>query len=228
MNYSYKKKNIKSADGKNIPSLEYIPNINTNSAIVLVYEIFGTTNHIKRLASNLAEKGFIVNIPDIFSRIEDNVSLPYNKEGFQKGISLKKNIGWEIPVMDLVATAATYKQNFEVSILGFCFGGSLAWLSMQKSFIFDKGVCYYGSSIPDFLERNINCPALLHFGKKDKGIPSEALNKVRKYLVKQSYAINIFEYEDADHGFNCEDRNSYNQKAAEIAYKKTINFLRKN
>jgi len=228
MNYTSTKKDFKSADGKNISSVEYKPANKAHSAIILVYEIFGITNHIKNLAIKISENGFIVNIPDIFSRLEENVSLPYNKQGFEKGISLKEKIGWQIPVMDIVASASIYKQqNYEVYVLGFCFGGSLAWLSMQKSFIFDKGVCYYGSSIPDFLDFNINCPSMLHFGNEDKGIPPNAIKKIKDYANKQLHEIDIYEYPNADHGFNCEDRKSYSKIASQLAYERTIKFLRK-
>jgi len=226
MNELAKTKKIKSADGVVLPYFEYKSNNKSDSAIVLIYEIFGMTNHIHKLANTLAENGFIVNVPDIFSRIEKNVGLPYNREGYEKGISLKEKIGWQIPVMDIVSCASQLKRNYNVTVLGYCFGGSLGWLAMQKSFIFDKGVCYYGSSISDFLNNNINCPAMLHFGKKDKGIPAKSIEKIKAYTSQQRQDITIHEYEDADHGFNCEGRKSYKKDAAELAFKKTLNFIK--
>ena len=220
------KKEFKSADGEVLPYFEYKSNNEPESAIVLIYEIFGMTNHIHKLANTFAKNGFLVNIPDIFSRIEKNVVLPYNREGFDKGIKLKDKVGWKIPVMDIVSCAAQLKTNFKVTVLGYCFGGSLGWLAMQKSFIFDKGVCYYGSSISDFLNSNINCPAMLHFGKKDKGIPAESLKKIKNFAAKQKENILIHEYEASDHGFNCEDRKSYNKASAELAFKETLNFIK--
>ena len=134
----------------------------------------------------------MVAIPDIFSRLENNINLPYNKDGFSKGLHLKEKLGWEIPVMDIVALAATLRLESNVSVLGYCYGGSLAWLAMQKSFIFEKGICYYGSSIPEFLESNINCPGMLHFGSEDKGIPIEAIERVKKFINKNKSKIELF------------------------------------
>ena len=228
MNNLVEKKEFKSADGQVLPYFEYKDSNEPEAAIILIYEIFGMTNHIHKLANTLAKNGFIVNVPDIFSRIEKNVSLPYDRNGFDKGIILKEKLGWKIPVMDIVSCAAQLKSSFNVTVLGYCFGGSLGWLAMQKSFIFDKGVCYYGSSISDFLDKNINCPAILHFGKKDKGIPKESIEKIKSYASKQKQNILIHEYEDADHGFNCEDRKSYNKSSAELAFKETLNFIRNN
>ena len=220
-------KKIKSADDHLLPYLQFNPEKNQNNkSIIIVYEIFGLTNHIKNVAEEYAKNGFLVIIPDLFSRLENNVNLPYNKDGFSKGLSLKNKLGWELPVMDIVALAATLRLESSVSILGFCYGGSLAWLAMQKSFIFEKGVCYYGSSIPEFLKLNLKCPGLLHFGKEDKGIPPSSIEKLKTYIKKNKNKVELFEYENADHGFNCYERKSYNKIAAEIAYEKTLKFLK--
>ncbi len=218
---------IKSADDFLLPYLRFEPENNKkNKSIILVYEIFGLTKHIKNVAEEFARNNFVVTIPDLFSRLENNINLPYNKEGFSKGIHLKKNLGWELPIMDIVGLAATLRLEHSVSVLGYCFGASLAWLAMQKSFIFEKGVCYYGSSIPDFLELNVNCPCIMHFGKEDKGIPASSIKKIRKYLEKNENKVELFEYENADHGFNCSERKSYNKSAADIAFERTLKFLK--
>ena len=218
---------IKSADDYSLPYLQFEPKNNTsNKSIILVYEIFGLTDHIKNVAKEYAENGFLVAIPDIFSRLENNIDLPYNKDGFSKGLHLKKKLGWELPVMDIVALAATLRLEYNVSVLGYCYGGSLAWLAMQKSFIFEKGICYYGSSIPEFLKSNVNCPGMLHFGSDDKGIPIESIEKVKKFINMNTNKIELFVYENADHGFNCNQRKSYNKIAAEKAFEKTIKFLK--
>ena len=218
---------IKSADDYPLPYLQFEPENNTsNKSIILVYEIFGLTDHIKNVAKEYAENGFLVAIPDIFSRLENNIDLPYNKNGFSKGLHLKEKLGWELPVMDIVALAANLRLENNVSVLGYCYGGSLAWLAMQKSFIFEKGICYYGSSIPEFLELNVNCPCMLHFGSKDKGIPLKSVEKVKKFVNKNKNKIEICVYKNADHGFNCSERKSYNKIAAEQAFEKTIKFLK--
>ena len=218
---------IKSADDYPLQYLQFEPDNNTSKkSIILVYEIFGLTDHIKNVAKEYAENGFLVAVPDIFSRLENNIDLPYNKKGFSKGLHLKEKLGWELPVMDIVALAANLRLENNVSVLGYCYGGSLAWLAMQKSFIFEKGICYYGSSIPEFLELNVNCPCMLHFGSKDKGIPLKSVEKVKKFVNKNKNKIEICVYKNADHGFNCSERKSYNKIAAEQAFEKTIKFLK--
>ena len=218
---------IKSADDYLLPYLQFEPENNIcNKSIILVYEIFGLTDHIKNIAEEYAKNGFLVAVPDIFSRLENNINLPYNKDGFSRGLNLKKKLGWQLPVMDIVALAATLRLERNVSVLGYCYGGSLAWLAMQKSFIFEKGICYYGSSISEFLESPVNCPGMLHFGSEDKGIPIESIEKIKKFINKNKNKIELFTYENADHGFNCSQRKSYNKIAAEQAFDKTIKFLK--
>lgn len=219
-------KTIESADGHTIPYKQYEPTKQSPNAIVLVYEIFGLTSHINEVASEYAENGFLVNVPDIFSRLEKNIVLPYNKQGLKKGLSLKNQLEWDLPVMDIVALAASLKRNYNVSVLGYCYGASISWLAMQKAFIFDKGVCYYGSSIPDFLDKQLNCSAVIHLGKKDEGIPVQSVEKIKNYISKEKNEITLYEYDNADHGFNCKDRKSYNKDAAEIAFERSLNFLK--
>ena len=219
-------KNIKSADDYILPYIQYIPEKNINTSIILVYEIFGLTSHINNVALEYAKNGFIVNIPDIFNRLENNINLPYDKIGYNKGLDLKNKLGWDLPVMDIVALAASLKINYNVSILGYCFGGSLAWLAMQKSFMFDKGVCYYGSSISDNLSSRINSTAMLHFGKKDIGIPQSSIKKIKKFIQQEENKITLWEYDNAEHGFNCNDRKSFDKDASELAFSRTIRFFK--
>ena len=220
-------KKIKSADDHVLPYAQYEPEKTLiTKSIILVYEIYGFTSHIKNVAIEYAKNGFLVAVPDIFSRLENNVNLSYDKDGLMKGLNLKEKLGWDLPVMDIVALAASLKIDNNVAVLGYCYGGSLAWLTIQKSFIFDKGICYYGSSIPDFLKSNLNCQAMLHFGKEDKGIPDLDIDKIKRFINKDKNKIELYEYENADHGFNCNERKSYNKIAAENAFKKTLNFLK--
>ena len=219
---------FKSADDFSIPYFEYSPDDNIKSVIVLVYEIFGATKHIHNFALKLASKNYLVFIPDIFSRIEKNVILNYDKNGFEKGINLKEKLGWDYPVMDIVALASLVKQKHKVSCLGFCYGGSIAWRATQKSFLFDKSICYYGTSIPEFLDRKINNPTMVHFGKLDTGIPAEKVEKVKSFSNKQDYELIIHEYDESDHGFNCEERKSYNKESADYALERSLEFIDKN
>ena len=223
-----KKSFFNSADDLSIPYFEYTPAGQIKSAIILVYEIFGATDHIHSFAKQLSDKGYLVYIPDIFHRIEQSVNLEYNKAGFEKGLYLKNKLGWDYPVMDVVALAAMLKQKYKVTCFGFCFGGSISWRASQKSFLFDKVICYYGSEIPNFLDKKINNPTMLHFGKLDEGIPADKILKIKSFSKDQKHSLVIHEYENADHGFNCEDRKSFNKMASISSLERSLAFIDEN
>ena len=146
----------------------------------------------------------------------------------KKEFHLKESLGWDYPVMDIVALASLLKQKYKVTCLGFCYGGSIAWRATQKSFLFDKSVCYYGSSIPDFLDKKINNPTMIHFGKVRYWYTQRKSPKSKKtFSEKQNHDLIIHEYDEADHGFNCEDRKSYNKKAADIALERSLKIYGK-
>ncbi len=214
-----------SADDVSLPYYKFEPDNEVKSAIILVYEIFGITSHIKNFAKILASKGYLVYVPDIFHRIEKNVNLEYNQEGFKEGLSLKEKIGWDYPVMDIVALGSLLKQKYKVTCYGFCFGGSVAWRAIQKSFLFDNAICEYVSSIPDFLDKKINNPVMVHFGKLDSGITEDKILHVKSFSKDQTFKVEIYEYDGADHGFNCEDRKSYNAEASKSALERSIAFI---
>ena len=151
---------------------------------MLVYEIFGATEHMHNFASKLASKGYLVYLPDIFSRIEINVNLNYDKNGFQKGISLKKSLGWDYPVMDIVALASLLKQKYKVTCLGFCYGGSIAWRATQKVSYLINLYVIMAQAYLTFLDKKINNPTMIHFGKLDTGIPAEKVKKVKNFSEK--------------------------------------------
>ena len=226
MKANFKEQYFSSADGKKIDLYEYSPKNKIHSSIILVYEIFGKTEHIHNFAIKLASEGILVHVPDIFSRFKSKMIFPYSKEGFQEGIKIKESLGWQIPVMDIVSCAALLKKKYSVNIMGFCYGASLSWIATQKSFIFEKAICYYGSDIHNFLNKKINCSTTLHLGKEDKGIPENLVKKIKEYALNQNYSVDIFEYDNADHGFNCEDREHYSSDASSLSFKRSLDFLK--
>ena len=83
-------------------------------------------------------------------------------------------------------------------------------------------------NIPEFLDKKINNPTIIHFGKLDKGIPKEKVLDVKKYSQEQKFKVSVHEYDNADHGFNCEDRKSYNKEASKSALKRSLKFIDEN
>ena len=215
----------KSADDKEISLLSFNPKGKVKGALVLVYEIFGCTKHITDVATNLSNEGYKVLIPDLFSRIKKKIVLDYDEKGIKEGKALKVKLGWEYPVMDIVSCASILKLNHDVGVIGFCYGGSLAWRAVQKSYLFNCAVSYYGSQIPDFLDLSVNCPVQLHFGESDASITKKNIDTIDKFSKNLNFEVSSFVYKNADHGFNCDHRSSYNEEASKDANSKTLNFF---
>ncbi len=222
------KLSFKSADGKIISYYEFKPKSIIKGSLVLVYEIFGFTSHIKALAEDFADQGYIVLVPDLFERKEKNLVLEYNNSGIEKGRMIKNELGFEYPVMDIQFCGSILKQDYNVGLVGYCYGGSLAWRTIQKSYLFDCAISYYGGDIHSLLDISPNCPALLHFGMLDKSIPKEKLEDITKFTESSSKEIELYKYENADHGFNCSDRPSYCEKSAGLAKNRSLAFLNKH
>ena len=219
---------IKSADDKDLPVYIYEPSIARIGAIVLIQEIFGANDHIKSIAEKFAKEGFITWVPDLFYRIEDNVTLNYSSKDIKKGKELKEKSGWELPTMDIISCIANLKVEYNVATVGFCYGGTLSWNVACSAYGLDASVCFYGSQITNFLEKQPRCPTLVHLGELDNSINEDDQNKIINFSKQATADIEVYKYKNADHGFFCDQRNSYHEESAGLAYKRTLDFLKKS
>ena len=219
---------IKSADDKDLPVYIYEPSVSRIGAVVLIQEIFGVNDHINNVAENFAKEGFITWVPDLFYRIEDNVNLSYDSKGIKKGKSLKEELGWELPTMDIISCIANLKVDNNVATVGFCYGGTLSWNVACKAYGLDASVCFYGSQITNFLTKEPRCPAQIHLGQKDASIDLEDQNKIINFSKQPHIDVEVFKYENANHGFFCDQRDSYHKESADLSYIRTLEFLKKS
>lgn len=219
---------IKSADDKDLPVYIYEPSVSRIGAIVLIQEIFGVNDHINNVAENFAKEGFITWVPDLFHRIEDDVNLSYDSESVKKGKNLKEELGWELPTMDIISCIANLKVDYNVATVGFCYGGTLSWNVACKAYGLDASVCFYGSQITNFLTKEPRCPAQIHLGQKDASIDLEDQNKIINFSKQSHIDVEVFKYENANHGFFCDQRDSYHKESADLSYIRTLEFLKKS
>ena len=217
---------IKSADDKDIPVYIYEPSIERIGAIVLIQEIFGVNDHIKNIAKKLSKEGFVTWVPDLFYRIENDISLDYSSTSIEKGKVLKDKSGWDLPTMDILSCIANLKVSHNVATIGFCYGGSLSWKAACSAYGLDASVCFYGSQISNFLDKSPRCPTIVHLGEKDETINKEEQNKFKGLSQNKEPSITVHTYKNADHGFFCDERNSYDEASRDLAYKRTIEFLK--
>lgn len=207
-----------------------LPQSGEGPGVLLIQEIFGVNSHIKKVADRLAQEGYVVLAPDLFWRLEPNVSFGYEGSDKEKAFSLMQKFDEKHGLSDLKAASNVLRNHpactGRIGSMGFCLGGKLAFrLAAQTNL--NCAVCYYGGGIDSYLAEaeNIKCKTLLHFATEDQLIPQTVLQKIKDGLG-QFKNFTVYEYAGVGHGFNCDERSSYNKEAADLAFQRTLEFLK--
>lgn len=212
------------ADGHELGAYVSYPAGEPIAGLVVVQEIFGVNAHIRSVADGYAKDGFLAIAPALFDRYERGVDLSYEGQDLQRARSFVPKLNMEKAVQD-VAAAIQYAEkstNKKVGVIGYCFGGTVAWLAATR--LHPAAVVgYYAGGIGNFAQEKAGAPAMLHFGEQDTHIPEADVNK----LKAANPGVEIFWY-DAGHAFNAEPRSSYNPDAARLARERSLAFLKKN
>jgi carboxymethylenebutenolidase len=208
--------------------------------ILVVQEIFGVHEHIKDLCRRLAKVGYLAVAPELYAREGDVSKLTDIKEIISKVVS-------KVPdaqvMVDLDATAAWAKKSgkgdtSKLAITGFCWGGRIVWLYAAHNPDLKAGVAWYGRLVgkgtelqpknPIDLVKSIKAPVLGLYGGADQGIPVETVEQMRKALKEADKPGEIVVYPDTPHGFNADYRPSYRKEQAEDAWKRMLEWFKKN
>ena len=216
---------LKATDGHELDAYVARPDGTPIAGLVVIQEAFGVNSHIRSVADGYARDGLLAIAPAMYDRIEHGVELGYAGDDMQKGIALARQTNPDNAIKDVDA-ALQYLRGQKVSksgVIGYCFGGTMAWLAATRLNI-GAAVGYYGGQIGRFAQETPRCPVMLHFGMLDKHIPKEEVDKVQAAHPE----VQIFWYENADHGFNCNDRASYNPEAAKLARERSLAFLKQH
>jgi carboxymethylenebutenolidase len=188
-------------------------------AAVVIQEIFGVNGHIRSVADSFAAAGYTAIAPSLFDRVRRGIELGYTPADMQEGAGYRKQISSETALKDVAAAVAVVKHSGRVAVVGYCWGGTLAYLAACELPL-AAAVVYYGR-VGDHLERKPRCPVLYHYGSEDKSIPLSEVERIR--AAQPAAAVHV--YEGAGHGFNCEQRDAYQAAAAALARTRTLEFL---
>jgi carboxymethylenebutenolidase len=210
---------LTAADGHEFQSFE-AGNVNAPRGLVVVQEIFGVNAHMRLVSERLAGFGYRVLSPALFDRAERGAELGYTPEDVQKGLALRAQIPESAVLADIEACAAAFGGK-PVGIIGYCWGGAIAWMGATKSNSFKAAAGWYGGGIAATKDAAPNCPVQLHFGEADTGIP---MSDVAAIKAAQP-GVEIFTYPGAQHGFGCEERPSYNAQDTELAELRSLTFF---
>ncbi len=211
---------LKAKDGHEFDAYLAEPKGEPKGGIVVVQEIFGVNAHIKRVADQYAAQGYKAIAPAMFDRVERNVTLDYSQ--IQKGLEYMHQLEWPNTLADLNAAANEVRGAGSASVVGYCWGGTVAHVA-ASDLTLDAAVSYYGGGVAKMLDKEPRCPIVYHFGDKDASIPMADVEKIKQANPDSP----VFVYPGAGHGFNCDERSSYSAKDAKVAFDRTLEFLEK-
>jgi len=212
---------LTASDGHELGAYMATPEGPAKGRIVVIQEIFGVNAHIRDVCDRFAAQGLVALAPAMFDRAERDVELGYTPEGIAKGLELRAAIPWEGVMADTKAAVDHLAADGSTGIVGYCWGGTVAWLAGCRYDNVSAAVGYYGGQIAEFIEETPQCPTMLHFGEKDTGIP---MDDVAKITAAHS-AVQVFSYPQAEHGFSCDHRGSFHQESSDLAASRTIPFF---
>ena len=188
-------------------------------AVVVAQEIFGVNRHIRRVTDEYAANGYVAIAPCLYDRVRRGIELGYSEKEVQEGRGYRLQIPREKTLLDLTASINVVKHAGRVAVIGYCWGGTLAYLAACELPV-SCAVSYYGGQIKDHLDKSPRRPVMYHFGERDPHIPMSDVDRIRA-----ADPDGVFHLYPAEHGFNCEDRGSYDAASARLALERTLAFL---
>jgi carboxymethylenebutenolidase len=196
----------------------------TGRGLVVIQEIFGVNRHIKRVTDGFAADGYTSISPAIFDRVEKSYDTGYSPEEVDRGRATRGKCDLDQLVMDVrAAVKALQAEGLKVGVVGYCLGGTMAWLAATRIDGLAASVPYYGGGVAAAANEKPKCPVLLHFGETDASIPPDHWETVKK--AHPDIPQHIY---PAGHGFNCDERGSWHEPSAKLARQRTLEFFAKH
>jgi len=214
---------LAAADGFRLSAYRADPAAAPRGALVVAQEIFGVNGHIRSVCDGFAVDGYVAIAPALFDRYERGVDIGYTPPDIAKGRELKGRAQRDSALQDIAAARDAVAGAGKVGVIGYCWGGFIAWMAASRLPGFACAVPYYGGGMLDAIGEVPRCPVMAHFGERDTMLPVAG---VRELMAAHPEA-QVFIYA-ADHGFNCDARASFDAAAAKLARERTLEFLRQH
>ncbi len=212
---------LEAADGFRLGAYRADPVGPARGGVVVIQEIFGVNHHIRSICDRLADAGYRAIAPQLFDRIEPNFESGYTVPEVAYARGLAGRVDWEKMVVDAFSAADALKRDGPVAIMGFCMGGSVAFLASTRFGGLAAAICYYGGQIARNADRKPKCPVQMHFGEDDEHISMDDVETIRQKRPE----CEIYVYHGAGHAFSNEDRSSYELRSAKIAWQRSLALL---
>lgn len=212
---------LTASDGHTLGAYRADPDGAPRGGIVVIQEIFGVNSHIRSICDRLAADGYAAIAPALFDRIERDFESGYSPEEVEKARSFLAAPDFDAYLRDTDAARVALDGAGKAEIVGFCLGGSVAFAAATRLDGFSAAVGFYGGRIAAMADETPRIPTQLHYGSEDGSIPMSNVETVRAKRPD----VDIFVYEGAGHGFNCDARASYHPDAAKLAWERTMAFF---
>ena len=215
---------LAAADGFELGAYVAEPNGAAKGAVVVIQEIFGVNGHIREVTDGYAADGYFAIAPKIFDRIERDIELGYEEADMGQGIELAfQKLDHGLALSDIQTAINAAAEHGKVGVVGYCFGGLMTWLAACTLDNVAAASSYYGGGVADQMDKSPRCPTIMHFGELDAHIPMSDVEKVK--AAQPDVPVYVY---NADHGFNCDHRASYDADAASVAKQRTLEHFAQN
>ena len=217
-------------DAGEMPAALWLPEAGSGPGVLLLQEIFGVSTYIRQRGADLAEAGYVVLAPELYWRIDQGAIDESAPDAFDQAFGAMQRLDWDTTLEDAVAALEHLRAREEVrggtGVLGFCFGGGLAFnvAAVDKP---DVLVSYYGSAIPGLLELapNVSAPSLHHFGLADEYIDPATVERIRVAVTDTEAPVQFQTYDGANHAFDNPNLHLHHPEASATAWRTTVDFL---
>jgi carboxymethylenebutenolidase len=213
---------LTTSDGHTLDAYKATPSGAVKGGLVVIQEIFGINGQIRRTVDHFAEQGYVTIAPALFDRVEKGIELGYNETDFGIGRETRGKITDEWIIADVGAAVQDVASAGKVSVIGFCFGGYATYVAACAVDGVSAAMPFYGGGIAAKVgDMQPKCPTQFHFGDKDAAIPLDDLQKIKDALQDSP----MYVYDDAGHGFTCDDRDSFNPGATDRSFARALAWM---
>lgn len=209
-----------SGDGHRFAAWQSTPAGKPRGAVVIAQEIFGVNAHIRAVTDSYAADGYLTIAPALFDRVERDYDTGYSPPEIDAGAAISRKIGMDTALKDVAACVAHGSPAGKVGIIGYCWGGTVAWVAAARLPGLACSVPYYPGGIADFADEQPKCPVMFNFAEKDRKPTA-----VQARAIAARHPSAIAHFYDAGHGFNCDLRSAFDAASSALARERTLAFL---
>ncbi len=207
-------------DGHRLDAYFIEPTSPVKGGVVVLQEAFGVNDHIRAVCDQYASHGYAAIAPALYDRQARGSAFGYDQDSMEKARALRRSLNYDLALHDVAAAVDRLRPFGSVAVVGYCVGGSAAWLAACRLNV-AAAVCYYPSDLAKQIDEHPRHPVLMHFAGSDRFIPADVVERFQ--AVHPQVPVHVY---PADHGFNCWHRtHGYDAASADLALERTLRFI---